>query len=389
MFQRKNREEQIEGAAVASPPGAAPWSGDAVADGGAPRSEQEERLSQQEHGHLAAGEAETRFWRPDGQPVPGRQAEPAPPRPRPEAPDTRDESPVRNWSPIVVDTAISDFEPQPPILTGVNRADTEFDGWSTPELTLRSASVRGYLHRYNGKPRQDAVETAYVPEFGTVVFAVADGVSSAPRAELGATVACRAFVANLVHQLGLGQALDWQHAVDSTIDALLVEGSRLSGVSVGDPSQIERLLATTLVAGTVWPTTDGGMLLTLIQIGDSGAWILDREGYRPVLASKHDRQGAVVSNAVSPLPRRPRAPVTGTPSRFVPGQVLLVGTDGFGDPLGDGDGLVGELFGRHLLAGPPPAVGLAHLLDFSRELFDDDRTLLALWPRPQARGSSG
>jgi hypothetical protein len=386
MFQRKNREERIEDAATASPPGAAPWSGDPVADGGASRSEQEGRLSQQEQRHLAAVETEMQVWRPDGPPEPGRHAEPSPPRP--EAPDSRDQAPARDWSPIVVDTAISDFEPQPPILTGVNRPDTEFDGWSTPELTLRSASVRGYLHRHNGKPRQDAVETAYLPEFGTVVFAVADGVSSAPRAELGATVACRAFVANLVRQLGLRQALDWQHAVDSTIDALLVEGSRLPGVSVGDPSQIERQLATTLVAGTVWPT-EGGMLVTLIQIGDSGAWVLDHEGYRPVLASKHDRQGAVVSNAVSPLPRRPPAPVTGTALRFVPGQVLLVGTDGFGDPLGDGDGLVGELFGRHLLAGPPPAVGLAHLLDFSRELFDDDRTLLALWPLPHAWGSSG
>ncbi|MBR7827932.1 protein phosphatase 2C domain-containing protein [Actinospica sp. MGRD01-02] len=287
-----------------------------------------------------------------------------------------------------MDRAISKFEPQPPIRTGLNRADTEFDGWSSPELTLRSASVRGYLHRHNGKPRQDAVETAYHPRTRTVVFAVADGVSSAPRAELGAVVACQAFVANLIHQLDLGQVIEWQQAVDSTVDALLVEGSRLPGVTAGDPSQIERQLATTLVAGTIWPTDDG-MLLTVLQIGDSTAWILDREGYHPLLASKNERPGGVVSNAVSPLPRRPQGPIAQARLNLTPGQVLLVGTDGFGDPLGDGDGLVGELFRHHLLPGPPPAVGLAHLLDFSRELFDDDRTLLALWPLAQARGSSG
>ncbi|MGH3832079.1 MAG: hypothetical protein ACRDRS_16810 [Pseudonocardiaceae bacterium] len=62
------------------------------------------------------------------------------------------------------------------------------------------------------------------------------------------------------------------------------------------------------------------------------------------------------------------------------GTVLLVGTDGFGDPLGDGSGLVGDLF-REVLASPPPPLGLAHALDFSRETFDDDRTLLVVWPQ--------
>ena len=342
-----------------------PWKDAERADGAAPRGdasefEYEERFPRQERRSRTPMEEDEHFWRPA----------------------------VRDWSPIRVDTAIGEFEPQPPILTGLNRADTEFDGWSTPELTLRSASVRGYLHRHNGKPRQDAVETAYHPETATIVFAVADGVSSAPRAELGATVACRTFVAALVHQLTRRQELDWQHAVDSTIEALVVEGSRLPGVSADDWTQIERVLATTLVAGTVWPT-EVGMLLTLVQIGDSGAWILDRNGYRSVIAPKHNPEDVVVSNAVSPLPRRPQEPVAFTQLHFFPGQVLLVGTDGFGDPLGDGDGLVGELFGRHLLAGPPPAVGLAHLLDFSRELFDDDRTLLALWPREPARRSPG
>jgi hypothetical protein len=64
---------------------------------------------------------------------------------------------------------------------------------------------------------------------------------------------------------------------------------------------------------------------------------------------------------------------------LAPGEVLLVGTDGFGDPLGAGDGAVGALFAGALRV-PPPPLGLAHLLDFSRETFDDDRTLVAVWP---------
>lgn len=54
-----------------------------------------------------------------------------------------------------------------------------------------------------------------------------------------------------------------------------------------------------------------------------------------------------------------------------------------GDPLGDGDGRVGALFARHL-AVPPTPLRLAHVLDFSHETFDDDRTLVAVWPNSSA-----
>ncbi|MFI7469120.1 hypothetical protein [Nonomuraea sp. NPDC049646] len=66
------------------------------------------------------------------------------------------------------------------------------------------------------------------------------------------------------------------------------------------------------------------------------------------------------------------------------GQVLLVGTDGFGDPLGDGDVRVGALFAEHL-AEPPSPLRLAHLPGFSGKAFDGDRTPLAPWPRDAAR----
>lgn len=72
-----------------------------------------------------------------------------------------------------------------------------------------------------------------------------------------------------------------------------------------------------------------------------------------------------------------------------PGEVLLIGTDGFGDPLGTGEGGVGNLF-RQLLgqARPPSQLEFAHALDFSREAFDDDRTLVAVWP-PESRNTQG
>jgi hypothetical protein len=79
-----------------------------------------------------------------------------------------------------------------------------------------------------------------------------------------------------------------------------------------------------------------------------------------------------------PLPYVPES-VEAVVEHLTASEVLLVGTDGFGDPLGDGTGPVGALFARHL-AVPPTPLRLAQLLDFSRETFDDDRTLVAVWP---------
>jgi hypothetical protein len=54
------------------------------------------------------------------------------------------------------------------------------------DQALRLASVRGYSHRYHGIPRQDAADIAYETHSGAVVFAVADGVSSAAYPHIGA-----------------------------------------------------------------------------------------------------------------------------------------------------------------------------------------------------------
>ncbi len=93
---------------------------------------------------------------------------------------------------------------------------------------------------------------------------------------------------------------------------------------------------------------------------------------------KDEIEGGLWSSAVVGLPRLPDVL---EPSRVDLGarDVLLVGTDGFGDPLGSGDGDVGRLFADVLGGGAPSLLEFAHVLDFSRETFDDDRTLVAVW----------
>jgi hypothetical protein len=284
------------------------------------------------------------------------------------------------WQQIAVGAPGPEFEARPPGQYAFDFPDTECDGWSTTRLAVRFASLRGAKHRYYRQPRQDAARTAVHEPTGSIVVAVADGVSSAAYSEFGAVEACRAAVEKLLHQLSQSQErLDFQDVARHAVERLRqLTRWRLNGEEP-EPSEVAGLHATTLVTGVVRPHP-AGPVVELCRVGDSGAWVLDSSSgrYRPLFGAMAASDAAVVSNEVTPLPHVPD-PLEHISTRLASHEVLLAGTDGFADPLGEGDGQVGALFTRHL-ATPPPLLWLAHLLDFSRETFDDDRTLLAVWP---------
>lgn len=300
------------------------------------------------------------------------------------------------WQRIEVGTPGPEFEAKAPGQYAFDFPDSECDGWSTAGpagLTLRSASVRGAKHRYYRQPRQDAARAAVHESTGGIAFAVADGVSSATSSEFGALEACRAVLERMLYLLsgqpgqpgecaqpGQQAPLDFQDVARHAAERLRQLAQWRLGGQEPTVSDVAALYATTLVAGTVLPDP-AGPLVELFRIGDSGAWLLDTSTgrYEPLFGLKSDADTVVVSNVVTPLPSVPDQ-LERTTARLTPGRVLLVGTDGFGDPLGDGDGQVGALFASQL-AVPPAPLWLAHLLDFSRETFDDDRSLLAVWPR--------
>ncbi|MEU5962022.1 protein phosphatase 2C domain-containing protein [Micromonospora parva] len=259
------------------------------------------------------------------------------------------------------------------------RADYIVDGWSTRHFTVRAASVRGYSHRYGGEPRQDDVAVAWHRPSGAVLFAVADGVSQAPLSHIGATSACRAALGVMTAGLdGPEHEVDWKGLLES-VAWQICEQARLSlRLPEIDPVVAEEQMATTLVAGLVLPQADGPWV-QLVQAGDSNAWMLNRRSrrFRCLAPSKYRRGEDVVSNAVVALPRLGAIDVKSGP--ITSDEMLLVGTDGFGDPLGDGDNAVGAHFAA-ALADVPPTLKFAHDLDFSFETWDDDRTLFALWP---------
>ncbi|WP_331769037.1 protein phosphatase 2C domain-containing protein (plasmid) [Embleya sp. NBC_00888] len=289
------------------------------------------------------------------------------------------------WQRITVGVPGPEFEARAPGQYAFDFPDSECDGWSTPELALRFASVRGAKHRYYRQPRQDAARAAMHESTGGVVFAVADGVSSASNAELGAVEACRAAVERMLELLsGDPRPLDFPDVARHAAERLRDLARWSPEGAEPEPHEIAARYATTLVAGVVYPDP-AGPVVELCRIGDSGAWILDRSNgeYRALFDPKTGAGASVVPSTVTPLPHVPD-PLEPAGARLTPHQVLLVGTDGFADPFGDGDGLVGSLFARGL-AEPPPPLWLAHLLDFSRETFDDDRSLLVVWPHADGR----
>ncbi|MGK4579236.1 protein phosphatase 2C domain-containing protein [Kitasatospora sp. HPMI-4] len=319
--------------------------------------------------------------------TPARRGDPdsvppaAPPRPAGPPPATGPD-PVP-WQRITVDVPGLEFEARPPSQYAFDFPDSECEGWSTDRLTLRFASVRGAKHRYYRQPRQDAARAAVHEATGSIVFAVADGVSSAAESHQGAVEACRAAVERILHLLDRGaERLDGADVAAHAAERLCELARWRLGVAAPQAAEVARLYATTLVAGVVRAAGDA-LEVEVFRIGDSGAWLLDRAGggYHPLFGGKAVPGTPLVGNEVSPLPLVPDRPETAV-GRLAEPWTLLVATDGFGDPLGEGDGRVGELFARQL-ASPPPPLWLGHVLDFTRETFDDDRTLLAIWPRAE------
>ncbi|CAM4156499.1 protein phosphatase 2C domain-containing protein [Nocardiopsis rhodophaea] len=299
-------------------------------------------------------------------------------RPRASAPLVA--PPAEPWQRITVGSPGPEFEARPPGQYDFDFPDTECDGWSTPSLCLRFASVRGAKHRYYRQPRQDAARAAVHEATDSIVFAVADGVSSASSSEFGAVEACRAAVERMLDQLSSSaRELNFRDVALHAAERLRELAIRFLSGREPEASEVAGLYATTLVVGVVRPDP-AGPTAELCRIADSVAWVLDRSGcrYRPLFGSKTGSDTLLVSNEVTPLPHVPDVPEHAS-VRLDSEHALLVGTDGFADPLGDGDSRVGALFAHHLKRPTSPA-WLAHLLDFSRETFDDDRTLLVIWP---------
>jgi len=217
---------------------------------------------------------------------------------------------------------------------------------------------------------------------GRLIAVVADGVSAALQSHFGASTVVD-FAKKWLNAYAAPDTAqtDWMELVKNSAWALAERAQEMFKLEKPDPAKAELELATTLTCAIVEVVESGLLRAHLVGVGDSGAWLLQDGEFVPVLGGKTPSEGGISSSAVTALPRVPRelAPVV---VEFGSSDVLLIGTDGIGDPLGSGQGGVGNLF-RELFSGgqPPSLIEFARAVDFSRETFDDDRTLVAVMSR--------
>jgi serine/threonine protein phosphatase PrpC len=253
------------------------------------------------------------------------------------------------------------------------RPDTVADGGSAFGLTVRAASVRGLYKRYTGGPRQDDICLRLHESSGTLIAAVADGVSGAPRSDLGAALAVRHATAAVSRRLDVrdGGGVDWAGVFEQAAWALVEEHRRASGDLSSGVEEAARTLATTLLVAAV-----RGSDVEVAAVGDSPAFVLTGKDYDAIVGSPESVDG-FVGGAVESLPRFSGSVEVARRS-LERGSALLLCTDGLAMPLAGGDGEVGAALAREL-ARPPDVVDFARLLDFSRSTYDDDRSLIAVW----------
>lgn len=297
------------------------------------------------------------------------------------------------WSPFDPTNAIGDAGRQPEIRSvsgdlNVGVADTALDFLTVGPMELRACSSRGWSHRYKGTPRQDAYCVLVGEE--VVVIAVADGVSEGEHSQVAADTAARAAVKLVADHVSRTGVVDWVQLARRVALRIVEEGEYRQIVAgpAADADINERVTAcrakmsTTLIVAVVQrhPTHEGFATEIGVVAGDSAAYRLtvDDDVLMPVGGGKA-QGGPISSTSVHPLP----GPVTPATSTVLlrPGELLVLGTDGIGDPIGDGT----NDFGRelaHRWREPPPIHEFLLDVNVYRRSFDDDRTAVGIWVRP-------
>ncbi|MFF5012623.1 protein phosphatase 2C domain-containing protein [Streptomyces sp. NPDC001165] len=260
------------------------------------------------------------------------------------------------------------------------------DGAEVGRLTVRATSVRGDSHNWEGTCRQDSMTVTRIgpPDAEMLLLAVADGVGSASNSHVGS------------YQFSRLAALDLDEEAEGIYSALcLQDEGELRGIAnkaVGRTVEKARGpwerdarrkgrpytdhdYATTLHVLLV-PTDPRVRERVVFSVGDGGLFVL-RDGrweYETPIG-----EGGVLDTRTEALPHAYRS-VKSTLLRTVPGEVLLLGTDGITNPLTQKD----PEFARHLAEawGGPEVPSLSDFLwqaQTRAKSYDDDRTVICVW----------
>ncbi|WP_410610271.1 PP2C family serine/threonine-protein phosphatase [Amycolatopsis sp. lyj-109] len=270
-----------------------------------------------------------------------------------------------------------------------HRRDSVIDGFvvrpegGPPLAEVRAASLRGLSHRAYGRTRQDEYAYQLTPDGRHLVLCVADGLSSGSWSHYAAEVAARTGVTLLVNALAHTEPaeLDWDRLMREVAGHIVAFArKRVPGGAELEVSEVAEWMSTTAVYA-VAALGDEVMDVHVGSVGDSSAWVLAEPGWVP-MADVKNADADVHSSAVGALPLVPAQPVVRRHAQVAPGEVLVLMSDGVGDPLHNGTGEVGR-FLAHSWRNPPDDLAFAAQVGFHKRSYDDDRTVVAVWPLPR------
>lgn len=257
---------------------------------------------------------------------------------------------------------------EPPFAPAI--PDHVLSEYSTRDLEIRAASIRGLMHRYRGQPRQDAFSVVYDRASDTTVVVVCDGVGSLPRSQDAA-----AFVVDRLPLLFWAHR-DWAVAVKA-VNAELQEFVDRLRTNLDPTEWGEHGMATTMVATAISPGP-AGRHVEIVRSDDSTVWALSPDSTWTAVSADADVDSAVHTGSVRALP-------TATPrlhhaATAFAGGALFVMTDGVDGPLS------GAAEVRETLAtwwsSPPTIFDFGSQVGFARKTHLDDRTVVGVWATP-------
>jgi serine/threonine protein phosphatase PrpC len=244
-----------------------------------------------------------------------------------------------------------------------------------------AASVAGVAHRLAGRRCEDAYAWGQAGP-GRLALVIADGVSTAGRGGEGADVAVSAARDYLLAGDSRDSSeRDWgEKECEAAVRAASGELLR-----VGGPVATE--LSTTIVVALLCAAA-GGAEVALARVGDSSAFVLDGTRWRELFPDPDDEDFRGLPVEVLPL-RDAGGPgaIEISSVTMAPGGALVLLTDGVADPLREGPATVAPALAEVLQDGPAGQLSpldLAGAADFSRRGCQDDRTIVAAWPLPEA-----
>jgi hypothetical protein len=322
---------------------------------------------------------------PDG-PAPTDQPvrEPAPAEERPQASETWSGSPLEPYAvgdpgraAVEVTAALPDSPHDP--------ADTQLDGGVHGSLVIRAASTRGTSHRHSGTPRQDEYAVCRCGE-DWLVAAVADGVSAGALSHLAAALAARGaaeFIRDRLTASPVLESLPWMEMFSDLAGRIVTYGQRRLGngePATCTPEDVARSMATTLVVLVLelTPDADEQRRGSVICLGDTSVFRLAQDGGWEPITNVKNAGAAISTSATAALPYLPSNVLEPIPITLSVGEGLFVMTDGVGDPLGTGEGAVGE-FLASVWHEPPDLLSFGAQVGFARRSYDDDRTVVGIW----------